>query len=1317
MERPSSASGRPSTASGKKHITILPNYFMSHPTSDISERLISIIQWLSEWNNIKIDYISSEILMNNTDKGAIYQQLFPEIQTMTFLERITYLFEKFYEFEECLYVLPIQLELMLSRKQMIEDISEILSTIHQLSKEMLLANNNQGCHPFIMLNCQDRFILGKYKSQSSSSGCPYEVIYVDKDLIHEYNLQEQSFRGYIHQLLGYKKGDSRSIESEEEGVYFVELTIMMYGNTTYYKKKSEIFKTLLSYLQASRRAQKLESIETLKNILTIKSSRQKAEVQTELLQLSPTGGRDKAEDDIVETASPRPLPTQVEPPSSINQPRPSNAYTIPEHEEDPLNDTQHILMKSSIHRDKNRKEVQESRKSLKSSLDSTASIDIQTLVNKAYQNMKNDALNGINWDEVGIGEEEDDDLVGNEEEVSEGEEDDAVDWKKSSIDAWGDHKTYGEVKENKVDVNKALYDQLGLDASQEGYDGRGSMHHEDADDEVVSDSLGFDDVNKQIHRADEVIEGFDSLMRPLNAQLRESKSKQLIQPSPAKTKDLLTSNDMKRNDSYKNAAENENDMNDLSLAYDSLKALRKRTPDPSQSQPNERKSQDRKYDASYNPMENDDNYSLGYDSLMKSPSEPKSAQTFVSDTKQTTAIHDSKPLTAKDDYNDIKAGHPINHVADNATKANKPGPKECILPEDIRAILRAERLKAEERQNRIDDLRNKKRVELGKQILANLFKNRNVEIPSYQVQQVQSSKAPGVNDLRSIASDISSQVQVKEQSPPFIKGGSKLPVAIPNVKTGGASALVNRIKQSQTDNHVPVDGDTISEQNVSSGRERSKWSKHGNVEDDMTVSTFQTTQSNGTQKTSQTQKSTHRPPPSSRTEASEYTYDSMNTPQPSVASITTHHNRPPNTSRTEISEHSQESRNSSQRDKVPLPAAGQYNKPPDTSRTDATDFTFDSRNKINYVGMGEESHVKEKSTKERKTGGESFVITSGNPIDDDAKLKAKYEIMMKRKQEQAAQREESRKTRNDHVGAGGGYANIEMQRKETNAGNRKQIEDDNYSRADSVASSKKASNIPTSGLKQRQHHEVASELPQRGGGYLKQHDEDIEIKHLQQEISALNQQAASKYRPSSTPRGLKPSTNPVNDSKEASRYSQLQQGSVIDIESPRGGGGGGGGGKGRAQSAPRVTKRASSTPRGGHVSSKMNNIQQIKNALSHVCLAGHVHTPLREEIFTTIDKFVETVTELGLPIQFIILLHVSKMLTFKGLYFFDARHNVILKVYGVGPSRIPPELIEGYHKYESSSRSFKSIATASLTSTCDAISVDPAKMKKYFAKD
>lgn len=49
MERPSSASGRPSTASGKKHITILPNYFMSHPTSDISERLISIIQWLSEW--------------------------------------------------------------------------------------------------------------------------------------------------------------------------------------------------------------------------------------------------------------------------------------------------------------------------------------------------------------------------------------------------------------------------------------------------------------------------------------------------------------------------------------------------------------------------------------------------------------------------------------------------------------------------------------------------------------------------------------------------------------------------------------------------------------------------------------------------------------------------------------------------------------------------------------------------------------------------------------------------------------------------------------------------------------------------------------------------------------------------------------------------------------------------------------------------------------------------------------------------------------------------------------------------------------------
>lgn len=51
----------------------------------------------------------------------------------------------------------------------------------------------------------------------------------------------------------------------------------------------------------------------------------------------------------------------------------------------------------------------------------------------------------------------------------------------------------------------------------------------------------------------------------------------------------------------------------------------------------------------------------------------------------------------------------------------------------------------------------------------------------------------------------------------------------------------------------------------------------------------------------------------------------------------------------------------------------------------------------------------------------------------------------------------------------------------------------------------------------------------------------------------------------------------------------------------------------------------------------------------------------------------------------------------------------------MGPKILPTESIEEYYKYESSSRSFKKLPTVALSSTCDAVSVDPAKLKKVMS--
>lgn len=86
--------------------------------------------------------------------------------------------------------------------------------------------------------------------------------------------------------------------------------------------------------------------------------------------------------------------------------------------------------------------------------------------------------------------------------------------------------------------------------------------------------------------------------------------------------------------------------------------------------------------------------------------------------------------------------------------------------------------------------------------------------------------------------------------------------------------------------------------------------------------------------------------------------------------------------------------------------------------------------------------------------------------------------------------------------------------------------------------------------------------------------------------------------------------------------------------------------------------------------------------------------------------------EAAAPLQFLIVMHQSKMLSFKGLYLVDAHSGDITKLTGRGPRLLSVRLITEHFKYESSSRSFRKLPTVALTSICDAVSIDPTKLKK-----
>jgi len=146
------------------------------------------------------------------------------------------------------------------------------------------------------------------------------------------------------------------------------------------------------------------------------------------------------------------------------------------------------------------------------------------------------------------------------------------------------------------------------------------------------------------------------------------------------------------------------------------------------------------------------------------------------------------------------------------------------------------------------------------------------------------------------------------------------------------------------------------------------------------------------------------------------------------------------------------------------------------------------------------------------------------------------------------------------------------------------------------------------------------------------------------------------------------------------------------------------------------------------LANKLSNQQQIKNAICNVCLAGVHHEAQRAEALAAIDYWhlgegaearkrelrgaVDTSAPAPAVAQFLVLFFHSKSLSFRGLYAVDPYTGDISKIYGRGPRTLPTACIEGYFKYESSSRSFKKLSVASISPTVDAVAVDPSKFKK-----
>jgi len=158
--------------------------------------------------------------------------------------------------------------------------------------------------------------------------------------------------------------------------------------------------------------------------------------------------------------------------------------------------------------------------------------------------------------------------------------------------------------------------------------------------------------------------------------------------------------------------------------------------------------------------------------------------------------------------------------------------------------------------------------------------------------------------------------------------------------------------------------------------------------------------------------------------------------------------------------------------------------------------------------------------------------------------------------------------------------------------------------------------------------------------------------------------------------------------------------------------------------------------------STLSNYAQVKNALSSVCLAGSVLDGKRVEMVELLDFFRH-----GKPLNndkhsilyhedwsllqelrgggrhFIIMFSQAKTISFKGVYIGvssyanndnNSSYMNYVKIYGKGPKEINganPVGLQKYLKFETAAKQFKDLHVKGVTSTVDAIVLDPIKLK------
>lgn len=144
------------------------------------------------------------------------------------------------------------------------------------------------------------------------------------------------------------------------------------------------------------------------------------------------------------------------------------------------------------------------------------------------------------------------------------------------------------------------------------------------------------------------------------------------------------------------------------------------------------------------------------------------------------------------------------------------------------------------------------------------------------------------------------------------------------------------------------------------------------------------------------------------------------------------------------------------------------------------------------------------------------------------------------------------------------------------------------------------------------------------------------------------------------------------------------------------------------------------------VRAKQTNHQQIRNAISTVCLAGSHFEPVRTEVLYILEKStcqngpeenfgIEPIAPIT---QFLVLLAHPDTLSYKGLYGIESSlqsgrdQDTLRRLHGRGPKSIPFSAIVDYFKYESSARKFAKLPTRSITTTTDGFCIDFNKFKK-----